>query len=181
MDRFIYALGIRGVGAKTAKTLAQTFHSLENIAKAKEADFVDIEDIGDIVAKNIGEYFLNPKNGRLIENLLARGVNPQGIRSDTAGPLSGKKVLFTGTLTLARRLAKEQAQKAGAEIVSSISKRTDILIVGEKPGSKLQKAQALGVKVIDEAEFRKMTGQLKKILGLKLNNATQGVFSGDFS
>ena len=153
LSKFIYALGIKGVGSKIAKVLAQNFGVLEKLTSATKEDFLNIEDIGEVVADNIWSYFKEDKNKKIIDNLLRYGVDPQSEQVTIQGALSGMKLLFTGTLTLSRRIAKEQAQKAGAEIVSSISKNTDILVAGENAGSKLKKAEELGVKVIDEEAF----------------------------
>lgn len=154
LDRFIYALGIRGVGLKTALSLAKSFHSIERILSVTEDDLTDIEDIGEVLAKEIVSYFRIETNQKLIDRLIYRGVTTHFEKSVTSGPLMGKKLLFTGSLTLNRRLAKEQAQQAGAQVVSSISSNTDILVVGENPGTKLKKAKELGIKVIDETTFK---------------------------
>ena len=162
LGRFIYALGIKGVGSKTATVLAQKFNdqdgfrSMKKLISATKEDLLNIEDIGETVAECIVSYFNDDENKKIIQDLLTSDVNPKVERVTSEGPLKGKKLLFTGTLTLSRRIAKEQAQKAGAEIVSNISKHTDILVIGENAGSKLKKAKELKVEIMNEVDFRKI-------------------------
>lgn len=161
LDRLLFGLGIRGVGEKTARMLARTYGSLDALLHLSLEDLLAKDDIGEVGAKALAAWFGDKSNQKLLKDLKALGVEGEALAAVGAGgPLSGKKVLFTGTLAMPRRLAKEKAEAAGAEIVSAISAKTDFLIAGEDAGSKLTKAKALGVKVIDEAEFHKIIGPL---------------------
>ncbi len=155
---FIYALGVPGVGAKTAKDLASRFGSMEALIAADEESLLSIEGIGPILAHNITEFFANERARGIVARLLAAGVSPlcESIgRSDT--PLSGKKVVLTGTLEkYTRKEASDIIESLGGEVVSSVSKNTDYVLAGEAAGSKLDKAKALGVTIIDEAQFDAM-------------------------
>ncbi|MBL8994497.1 MAG: NAD-dependent DNA ligase LigA, partial [Spirochaetia bacterium] len=158
LERFIYALGIRGVGEKTSKNLARHFKDIHALLKVTPENLIDLDEMGEVASRLIPEYFQHKKNKKLVEDLLSVGVAPfYEEKKAASGVLSGKKVLFTGTISIPRRLAKEKAEAAGAEIVSSISKNTDILIAGADPGSKLTKAKELGVQVITEEEFIRLT------------------------
>ncbi|MFA6897599.1 MAG: NAD-dependent DNA ligase LigA [Patescibacteria group bacterium] len=156
LARFVYALGIRHVGEEMAITLAKYFSSLEKIEKASREDLESVEDIGPKVAESIFEYFANEENLELIEKLLKAGVE---IREDgtVSKKLDGLSFVLTGSLEkFSREEAKNFIRKAGGQMHSSISKNTDYLIAGENPGSKLEKAQELGVKTLSEADFLKM-------------------------
>ena len=158
------ALGIPNVGVRTAVQLAEHFGDISKLRLADKAALLELSDIGEKIADNITEYFSNPKNLELIERLRS-----YGIRLAETGPkrelpsdhvLSGKSMLFTGTLaSMTRDEAAQLAQACGAKIVSSISKKTDILVAGAAAGSKLTKAQALGVQVMAEQEFLKIIGR----------------------
>lgn len=159
LDRLIFALGIRSVGEKTARALARKYGTIEALLEVKAADLLDLDEMGETVSAHVGNWFADGANRKRVKELLAAGVRPTWKDPVAAGgPLSGKKVLFTGTLAMPRRLAKEKAEAAGAELISSISGNTDYLIVGEDPGSKLKKAKELGVKVLTEAEFIALIG-----------------------
>ncbi len=157
-SKFIYALGINEVGVKTARDLAKTFSSVEDLKKASIEDLNNIKDVGEIIANNIGEYFDNVLNIQQIEKLFEKGVEIVYDKIEKVdSELTGLKVVVTGTLSLFdRKEAQEQLLRLGAEVISSISSKTDILIVGENAGSKLKKAQELGVKTINEDEFSKI-------------------------
>lgn len=158
LGSFIYALGIPGVGAKTAKDLAARFGSMEALMAADEDALLSIEGVGPILAQNITAFFANERARRIVSRLLAAGVAPtfeRTGRSDT--PLSGKKVVLTGTLEkYTRKEASDIIEAMGGEVASSVSKNTDYVLAGEAPGSKLDKARALGVPVISEAQFEQM-------------------------
>lgn len=158
LSRFIYALGIREVGETTAKVLAQHFAQLEELMKATTDNLEKIPDIGPIVAKHIVDFFKQQGNIKVIQHLQNIGVHWQPtIVIQNEQPLAGQTFVLTGTLTnLTREAAKEQLQNLGAKVSDSISKKTTYLVAGEKAGSKLEKAQALGIQIIDEKALIKL-------------------------
>lgn len=158
LKRFIYALGIRQVGETTADLLAKYFTSVENFKKATIDDLQNIEGIGEISAKSIYDFLHNKKTLKLIDDLLDAGVNPVFEKLTTVeSPLTGKNVVITGSIEgFTRTSAKETAERLGATVQSAVSKNTDILIVGEKAGSKLKKAQDLGIQIMEADEFIKL-------------------------
>ncbi|MEZ5508636.1 MAG: NAD-dependent DNA ligase LigA [Gammaproteobacteria bacterium] len=156
LPRFLFALGIRDVGEATALTLAQHFGTLANIQRATEEELQQVQDVGPIVASRIAAFFQQSHNLEIITALQAAGVHwPEqepGARAD--GVLNGKTYVLTGTLTqLTRDEAKDYLQQLGAKVAGSVSKNTDAVVAGEKAGSKLAKAESLGVPVLDEAAF----------------------------
>ena len=155
LKRFIYALGIRQVGETTADLLAKYFTSIENFKKATIEDLQNIEGIGEISAKSIYDFLHNEKTLKIIDDLLEAGVNPVFEKVVTVeSPLTGKNVVITGSIEgFTRTSAKEAAERLGATVQSAVSKNTDILIVGEKAGSKLKKAQDLGIDIMEADEF----------------------------
>ncbi|MDD3190419.1 MAG: NAD-dependent DNA ligase LigA [Candidatus Pacebacteria bacterium] len=158
LARFVYALGIRHVGEETAITLGEKFSSLENIKKASLEELEAAEDIGPKVAESIFDYFRNEENLELVEKMLKAGVE---ISQDAkvSRKLDGLSFVLTGSLeSYGREEAKEAIRNLGGQMSSSISKNTDYLIAGENPGSKFQKAQELGVKILSEKEFLEMIG-----------------------
>lgn len=158
LKRFIYALGIRQVGETTADLLAKYFTSVENFKKATIDDLQNIEGIGEISAKSIYDFLHNKKTLKLIDDLLDAGVNPVFEKLTTVeSPLTGKNVVITGSIEgFTRNSAKEVAERLGATVQSAVSKNTDILIVGEKAGSKLKKAQELGIQIMEADDFIKL-------------------------
>ncbi|MBW5397553.1 NAD-dependent DNA ligase LigA, partial [Brachyspira pilosicoli] len=158
LKRFIYALGIRQVGETTADLLAKYFTSIDNFKKATIEDLQNIEGIGEISAQSIYDFLNNKKTLKLIDDLLAVGVNPVFEKLTTVeSPLTGKNVVITGSIEgFTRTSAKETAERLGATVQSAVSKNTDILIVGEKAGSKLKKAQDLGIQIMEADEFIKL-------------------------
>lgn len=159
LQSFIYALGIPGVGAKTAKDLANKYRSMDKVMLATAEALATIDGIGEILAQNITEYFADPRALNIIKRMLEAGVSPKPpkILTTKTTAFSGKKVVLTGTLEkYTRKQAGEIIENMGGEIVSSVSKNTDYVLTGEKPGSKLGKAQSLGVEVIDGAQFEDM-------------------------
>jgi len=170
LDRFIFALGIRHVGETTAKLLARFYGTAESFrtamleaAKGKDAEAFkeldNIEGIGEVVAQAIADFFAEPHNVRVVDDLL-KEVSPQPLEAvDTSSAVAGKTVVFTGTLTLLTRgEAKAQAERLGAKVAGSVSKKTDYVVAGADAGSKLSKARELGVTVLDEAEWLRLTG-----------------------
>ena len=156
LSRFIYALGIKQVGERTAVDLAQKFKSLEKIKEASKEELLQVNDIGPIVADSITEWFQKDKNLEMIDNLKKAGIKIKKPKKREES-LTGKTFVFTGSLTsFTRREAKEKVLSKGGKPSSSVSKNTDFLVVGENPGSKAEKAKDLGVKVINEKEFKQI-------------------------
>lgn len=155
LARFIYALGIREVGEATAKNLAKHYGSLEKIPKASVEELQEVTDIGPIVASNIHGFFAQPHNLDIIDKLKKAGVHwEEKIISPQAEPLKGKTYVLTGTLSgFTRDEAKEKLEALGAKVSGSVSKQTTAVIAGESAGSKLSKAESLGVPVLTEEEF----------------------------
>lgn len=159
LDKLLFALGIRHVGAKVARILATEFGSMEKLQQAQPEELAQIRDIGDKIAESAVTWLNVPANIDLVERLAAAGLTmtftPPASQEDN--PFFGKTLVFTGTMpTLGRAEAKTMAQDVGAKVSSSVSKKTDYVIAGAEAGSKLEKAQQLGVTVIDEAEFLRM-------------------------
>ena len=156
MDRLLFALGIRHVGAKVARLLAQEFGSMKNLLAAEPEQLAAIRDIGSKIAESVVTWLSVPANIDLLERLAAAGLKMEFTvqSADTAHPFYGKTLVFTGTMpNLGRAEAKTMAQDVGAKVSGSVSKKTDYVIAGAEAGSKLEKAQQLGVKIIDEAQF----------------------------
>ena len=159
LDKLLFALGIRHVGAKVARTLAVEFGSMEALLTAEADQLAAIRDIGAVIAESVVTWLSVPTNRDLLERLAAAGLTMTftAPASSEDNPFFGKTLVFTGTMpTLGRAEAKTMAQDAGAKVSGSVSKKTDYVIAGAEAGSKLEKAQALGVTVLDEAEFLKM-------------------------
>jgi DNA ligase (NAD+) len=158
LSRFIYALGIRHVGEETAIDLAQKFGSLAKLGGASFEELSNIHDIGEVVAKSIYEFFHAGHNLALLEKLQNRGVlikSEKKVAVKTS--LTDKKIVVTGSLeSMSRDEAKARVRRAGGDWVSSVSKNTDYVVVGAKPGSKADKAKKLGVRIISENEFIKL-------------------------
>ncbi|AMR78767.1 NAD-dependent DNA ligase LigA [Cupriavidus nantongensis] len=162
MNRFIFALGIRHVGEATAKDLARHFGKLDALMAADEAALLEVNDVGPVVAQSIANFLAEPHNVEVIEQLRAAGVHwPESEPVAKApAPLSGKTFVLTGTLpTLSREDAKELLETAGAKVAGSVSKKTDYVVAGAEAGSKLDKAEALGVPVLDEAGMLALLAQ----------------------
>ena len=158
LDRFLYALGIPDVGNATAKALARYFGSLDPLMQASETDLTEVPDVGPIMAAHIATFFAEPHNRKAIAQLRAAGVtwkdSPPHRKVD--GPLSGKTVVLTGTLeSLTRDEAKDKLETLGAKVSGSVSKKTSFIVAGSEAGSKLDKAQELGVEIWDEAQLLK--------------------------
>jgi DNA ligase (NAD+) len=157
LARFLFALGIREVGEATAAALASHFGKLSSILDASESELVSVPDVGPIVASRIRAFFDEPHNREVIARLQASGVSwPESEPKATAegGPLSGKTFVLTGTLSaMTRDEAKSRIQELGGKVTGSVSKKTDYVAYGDKPGSKLSKARDLGVATLDEDEL----------------------------
>ena len=159
LDKLLFALGIRHVGAKVARILATEFGSMEKLQQAQPEELAQIRDIGDKIAESAVTWLNVPANIDLVERLAAAGLTmtftPPASQEDN--PFFGKTLVFTGTMpTLGRAEAKTMAQDVGAKVSGSVSKKTDYVIAGAEAGSKLEKAKQLGVTVIDEAEFLRL-------------------------
>lgn len=151
LSAFLNALGIPNVGVKTARDLSLTFGSLDKLRSATYEELVAIEDVGEVVAQSVLSFFHDPRISQQIDDLIAYGVSPVADRAATASPISGKTIVVTGTLpTLSRKEAEDLILNHGGKAAGSVSKKTDYVLAGEAAGSKLTKAQQLGIPVIDE-------------------------------
>ena len=163
LARFLFALGIREVGTVTAQNLAAHFGFLDRLMNASKDDLVAIRDVGDIMAEHIVNFFAEEHNREVIRQLRAAGVTfdeKEPVQADEDAPLAGKTAVITGTLSdMTRDDAKAALEALGAKVTGSVSAKTDFLVAGEKAGSKLTKAQGLGVQVLDEAAFKTMLAQ----------------------
>ena len=164
LSRFIYALGIREVGETTARNLAKEFKTLAAVQHASYEQLIEVQDIGPIVAQHIVNFFQQEHNLKVINKLLATGIQIQnveqlGSENQQGCEFTGKTLVITGTLpTMSRDEAKEKLLAVGAKVAGSVSAKTDYLLAGDKAGSKLTKAEKLGVKVIDEAAMLEILG-----------------------
>ncbi len=154
IDRLLFGLGIRHVGATAAKVLADAFESLERIATASEEDIASVPGVGPVIATSVRDYFAKPESQMLLAKLKRADVRLEESRKPVEGHLSGKTFVITGTLAgLSREAAGGRITEHGGKVTQSVSKRTTYLVVGESPGSKLAKAEKLGVERITEAQF----------------------------
>jgi DNA ligase (NAD+) len=159
--RLIYGLGIRHVGERGAQALAGAFGSMDALIAASKEQLQAVPDIGPVVAAAVREYLDQPQNRALIEALAAAGLKMDAPITAAAapGPLSGKTFVLTGTLaTMSREAATDAIQTRGGKVTGSVSKKTDYVVAGADPGSKLAKAETLGISVLDESAFRKLVG-----------------------
>lgn len=157
LKNFIFALGIDGVGKKTAKDFADEFKSIEELKNASEERLLQIPEVGDIIAKDVADYFRSVNNLTEIDLLLELGVKPNVQNNVKQGVFSGEKVVLTGSLSsFTRSQASKLIEERGGETQSSVSKSTTIVLAGESAGSKLDKAKKLGIKIIDEEEFKRL-------------------------
>ena len=157
LERVLFGLGIREIGAKTAKQLARIYGNIDALREASLEELLELPDIGPIVAQSIVDWFADEKNIATLEGLRAAGVNftYKGSTTKAANSyFSGKTCVLTGTLdTMGRKEATEILENLGAKVTGSVSKATDVVIAGHDAGSKLDKAQALGITIINETEF----------------------------
>ena len=163
LPRFLYALGIRQIGETTAKDLAKHFGSLDRIMDATVQQLLQVHDVGPIVAQSIRTFFDQPHNREVVEQLRAAGIHwaegEGSVDSNTPQPLAGKTLVLTGTLPrLSRDEAKALIEAAGGKVAGSVSKKTSYVVAGEETGSKLDKARALGLTVLDEAGLQALLG-----------------------
>lgn len=157
LSRFIYSLGIREVGEATAMNLALNFNNISKFLAADEQDFLEINDIGPVASNYIKEFLASDENINLVKDLIALGVNPKEMKVKNDNPFSSKSIVITGSFNnIARSQLKEELIRVGARVSSSVSSKTEYLIAGEKPGSKLKKATDLQITILDEDEALKL-------------------------
>lgn len=157
LERFIYGLGIRNVGSHIAVLLAKNFGTLERLMNATANELIEINEIGPEIAECIRDFFKTSKNIKEIEKLKEKGVRIKEKKKKEGGKLTGKKIVFTGSLeTISRSEAKKIVEEEGGEASSSVSSNTDLVVAGEKAGSKLEEAKKKGIKIISEKEFKKL-------------------------
>ena len=163
VERLIFGLGIPGIGAKNAKLLASAYHDMQGLENATYDDLISIKDIGDILAHNIVNFFANPSNLELIHTLEDLGVNMKylGAEAKINENFTDKKFVLTGSISfMSRDEIKELIESYGGKCVDSVSKKTDVVIVGEAPGSKYTKAQELGIPIWNEEKFKEIVDSL---------------------
>ena len=159
LERVIYGLGIRFVGERTAQFLAEHFGSMDALMKAGEEELQEVNEVGPRIAQSIVEFFQEPKNRALVEQLREAGLTLTGKKKQRGTALAGKTFVLTGTLPhLTRDEAKKMIEDAGGRVSGSVSKKTDYVVAGDEAGSKLDKAKELGVKVIGEKEMQELLG-----------------------
>ncbi|MEO0264654.1 MAG: NAD-dependent DNA ligase LigA, partial [candidate division WOR-3 bacterium] len=158
LARFLYAIGVPNVGEYTAKILADRFRILDRLMNASYTELISIQGIGPETASSIVEFFKNEDNKKIIEKFLNAGLTFEEEKVEVKeSPFKGKTIVFTGELhSMSRDQARELVEKLGGKVTNSVSRNTDLVVVGENPGSKYQKAQELKVKIIFEDEFLKM-------------------------
>jgi DNA ligase (NAD+) len=155
LDRLLYALGIREVGEVTATALARYFGSLEAVVAASEEALTEVPDVGPVVAGHVHAFFREAHNLEVLKQLEQAGLRWQPLESAAdEQPLAGQTWVLTGALGMPRARAKNLLEGLGARVTGSVSKNTDVVLAGEDPGSKLRKAESLGVEVLDEEAFR---------------------------
>jgi len=157
LSRLLFAFGIRHVGQKAGQVLARRYKTLEALAEATEEELTAVPDIGAVIASSIRSWFDSEQSRDLIRRLAEAGVNMTEDTSDNTEKLAGKTFVITGTLpTMGRTEATELIEKNGGKVSGSVSKKTDYLLAGENGGSKMTKAQTLGIPVISEEDLHKM-------------------------
>lgn len=159
LERVIYSLGIRHVGEHLARVLASAYPDIEKLMSASPEELFKISEVGPEVAASIADFFSHPENRQIMKRLRAAGVSFKPKRRTRSAELSGKTFVISGTLeNFSRDEAKRLIEERGGKVTSSVSKKTDYLVVGEDPGSKYEKARELGIAILDEGEFRKLPG-----------------------
>jgi DNA ligase (NAD+) len=154
LARFIYSLGILHVGEETARDLAEYFRSVSRLRSAREEELLAVPNIGSVVAHSIKEWFTKKANASFLDKLLTKGIEVENPKGAAGGPLLGKTFVFTGTLErYGRQVAEEEVRRRGGNVSSSVSKKTDYVVVGREPGSKKEKAESLGITILSEAQF----------------------------
>ena len=164
LERLLFGLGIEGIGAKTAKIIAEKYHDIRLLYDVSVSELSEIKDIGPILANNIYNYFQDDNNKNTIEELISLGVNTEyrGLNKKFNDKVSGKKIVITGTLSVAPRpFIKEVLESYNGIVVESVSKKTDLVFVGEDPGSKYDRAKELGIKILNDEEVTSLINELK--------------------
>jgi DNA ligase (NAD+) len=157
LPRFLYALGIRHVGEHMARVLAGTFSDIDALKNATEDELLELDEIGPEVARSVRQFFQNKENRNLIQKLFDMGLEIKKEKTRAGSALSGKTFVLTGALeSMTRDQAKAAIVRAGARVASSVSKKTDFVVAGREPGSKLAKAKELGVKTISEDDLKRL-------------------------
>ena len=157
LSRFLLAIGIPNIGRRTARDLSAAFGTLDGVRKATMEKLLEIDEVGEIVAQSVIDFFSFPENQRMIDRLLAAGVSPQTEAKQASGAFSGLTMVVTGTLpTFSRQQAEAFIRENGGTATGSVSRKTNYVVAGENAGSKLTKAQTLGIPVISEEELRRM-------------------------
>jgi DNA ligase (NAD+) len=158
LPRFLYALGIRDVGEATALALAQYFPQIADLRRASEEEIQRVPDVGPVVAKQTAAYFRDADNAAVVDRLLAAGINwPRVMPPSNSGAQRDRTFVLTGTLSaLTRDEATDAILRLGGKVSGSVSKKTDYVVAGAEAGSKLKKAEQLGVAILDEAAFLKL-------------------------
>jgi DNA ligase (NAD+) len=168
LSRLLNGLGIRHVGARNAQFLAQHFNSMDRLIEATYEDIEAIPGFGSVVAQAVYDFLREEKNVDLIERLRVHGLRmDEGteFRPQSSGKLAGKTVVLTGRLeSLTRSEAQDLLRQAGAKVTSSVSRNTDLVIAGDEPGSKVDRARELGVEIVDEAGFFEMLKEVPEII-----------------
>ena len=168
LARFIYALGVRHVGERVAEVLAGSFRDLEALSRADEEALTSTHEVGPKVAESVARFFSDARSKKMVENLLAAGVAPESppeaaARDSGEGALSGLSFVLTGTLPgRSRSEAKAAIEALGGRVSASVSKSTSFLVAGERPGSKMKRAESLGVPVLDEGAFEEMLARRER-------------------
>ena len=161
LSRFLLAIGIPNIGRRTARDLSAAFGTLENVRKATMEALVAMDDVGEIVAQSVIDFFSFPENNRMIDRLLAAGVTPQSEQKQQGGAFTGLTMVVTGTLpTFSRQEAEAFIRDHGGVAAGSVSKKTAYVVAGENAGSKLTKAQSLGIPVISEEDLKRMAEEM---------------------
>jgi DNA ligase (NAD+) len=161
VDRFLYSMGIPLVGEHVAQLLMAEFADIESLSRKTVNDLQRVHGIGPEVAESVAAFFREPQNMDMIHRLLKAGVNPVPLKraSDLPEtPFSGKTVVFTGTISIPRAEAKKAVEEAGGNVTDSVSRKTDFVVAGDQAGSKLNKARGLGIRILNEEEFRSLAG-----------------------
>jgi DNA ligase (NAD+) len=160
LARFVYALGIRNVGATVADILAERFATLDEMRGASEDDVSETYGVGPIIAREVVRFFADAKNGEMIERLGAAGVTFETAAAARSAELAGELFVFTGTLSrLTREEAEEEVRRRGGKTSNTVSGKTTCVVAGEKVGSKVAKAEKLGIRVVGEDEFLALIGR----------------------
>jgi DNA ligase (NAD+) len=160
LARFVYSLGIRNVGEATARDLARHFGALDRLLAADVAALEEVPDVGPVVARSIHDFFAEPHNRHVVDELRALGVQwaeSPGTPAKAAGTLAGKTFVLTGALPgMTRDEARERIEAAGGKVSGSVSKKTDYVVAGAEAGSKLERAEALGIPVLEEEDLKRL-------------------------